>query len=301
MSTEVKTKMLTGAKPRNMWGVTGVPTGNLYVPMPAVIEKIIVETPDTKTFRLKLEDPKHAEWFTWEPGQFVELSVFGAGEAPIGFASSPLERSFFELTIVNRGKVTGVMHELKEGDRVGIRGPLGNCWPLEDIKGMDILIISGGCGLAPLRPAILYILAKRSDYGEFWLLYGARTPADINYKYDLVEWEKRDDFHVLQTVDVGDDSWTGNVGVVTTLLDQVKLDAANSVALTCGPPIMIKFATLALVKMGFSEDRVITSLERYMKCGVGKCGHCCVNHVYLCTEGPVFSYAQLQELPETRA
>jgi len=293
--------LLTPARPRKMWGVTDHPSENLYVPMIAVIDDITDETPDTKTFRLRFEDAKQAESFSWEPGQFVEVTIFGAGEAPIGFASSPLEKSFFELTVVNRGKVTGLMHELKEGDQVGIRGPMGNCWPLEAVKGKDILIISGGCGLAPLRPAILYILANRKDYGEFWLLYGARTPADLDYKYDLPDWEKRGDFHVLQTMDVADDSWKGNVGVVTVLLDQVKLDAANAVAFTCGPPIMIKFATIALTKMGFSEDRVVTSIERYMKCGVGKCGHCCVNHVYLCTEGPIFTYQQLQALPETTA
>jgi NAD(P)H-flavin reductase len=281
-----------------MWGVTDQPTENVYIPMIAIIEKIIDETPDTKTFRLRFEDPKQGEAFSWEPGQFVEVTVFGAGEAPIGFASSPLEKSFFELTVVNRGRVTGLMHELKEGDRVGIRGPHGNCWPLEAAKGMDILIISGGCGLAPLRPAILQVLANRSDYGKLCLLYGARTPADRDFVYDLDEWERRGDFHVLQTVDVADESWTGNVGVVTTLLDQVEIDPTNTVALTCGPPIMIKFATIALIKMGFSDDRVVTSLERYMKCGIGKCGHCCVNHFYLCTEGPVFTYRDLQMLPE---
>lgn len=289
---------LTASRPANMWGVT-VGTGDrLYLPQIAVIEDIIDETPDTKTFRLRFENEEFARSFKWEPGQFVELTVFGAGEAPIGFASSPLEKSFFELTIVNRGKVTGAMHLLPKGAKVGIRGPLGNCWPLEQIKGMDVLVISGGCGLAPLRPAILYILANRSDYGEFWLLYGARTPADRDFKYDLAEWAKRDDFHVLETVDVGDESWTGNVGVVTTLLPKVKITPANAVALTCGPPIMIKFATIELLKIGFSENRVVTSLERYMKCGVGKCGHCCINHVYICTEGPVFTYADMKKLPE---
>jgi NAD(P)H-flavin reductase len=281
-----------------MWGVTDHPSENLYIPKIAVIEKIIDETPDTKTFRLHFEDEAYQKAFNWEPGQFVEVTVFGAGEAPIGFASSPLEKSFFELTVVNRGKVTGLMHALEEGDQVGIRGPHGNCWPLEAIKGMDLLIISGGCGLAPLRPAILYVLANRSDYGNLWLLYGARTSADRDFVYDLEEWGKRDDFHVLQTVDVQDGCWTGNVGVVTTLFDQVQVDAANAIAFTCGPPIMIKFATIALVKMGFPEDRVVTSLERYMKCGVGKCGHCCINHVYVCTEGPVFTYEQMRSLPE---
>ncbi len=292
--------VLTPAKPRKMWGVTDQPSANLYVPMIAIIQEIIEETPDTKTFRLAFEDKEYAKSFEWEPGQFVEVTVFGAGEAPIGFASDPNEKSFFELTVVERGKVTKAMHALKKGDKVGIRGPFGNCWPLEDMKGKDILIVSGGCGLAPLRPAILQILANRGDYGKFLLLYGARTPADRNYKYDLDKWAKRDDMQVFETVDVADESWKGNVGVVTTLFDKVQVDGEKTVALTCGPPIMIKFVTLELLKMGFSEDRIVTSQERYMKCGVGKCGHCCINHVYLCTEGPVFTYAQMKSLFELK-
>lgn len=291
---------LTAARPRKMWGVTDHPSGNLHVPKPAVVDEIIVETPDTKTFRLRFEDKEYAKTFSWEPGQFVQVTVFGAGEMPIGFASSPFERSYFELTVVERGAVTRAMHLLRTGDRVGIRGPLGNCWPLEETKGMDVLVISGGCGLAPLRPAILQILANRSDYGEMWLLYGARTPADRDFKYDLAAWGKRNDIHLLQTVDVGDETWKDNVGVVTTLFSKVKPDPVKSVAFTCGPPIMIKFATSDLIKMGFSEDRIVTSLERYMKCGVGKCGHCCINHVYICIEGPVMTYREMQALPELR-
>lgn len=290
--------MLTSARPKKMWGVTDHPSENLYIPKLAVIENIIDETPDTKTFRLRFEDEDYAKTFSWEPGQFAEVTVFGAGEVPIGFASDPMEKSFFELTIVDRGKVTGAMSRLRIGDVVGIRGPLGNCWPMEETRGMDVLIVSGGCGLAPLRPVILNVLANRSDYGELWLLYGARTHADRDFIYNLDEWAKREDMHLLQTVDVGDETWNGNVGVVTTLFDKVKLDTANAVAFTCGPPIMIKFTAIELLKMGFSEDRVVTSLERYMKCGVGKCGHCCINHVYVCTEGPVFTYREMQALPE---
>lgn len=289
---------LTGARPRNMWGVTQRQDAGLYVPELAVVEDIIDETPDTRTFRLRLENREFAESFEWEPGQFVEVTVFGAGEAPIGFASSPLEKDFFELTVVNRGRVTAAMHALEKGARVGIRGPLGNCWPLEAVKGMNLLIVSGGCGLAPLRPAILKVLANRRDYGDLWLCYGARTPADRDFKYDLEQWDRRDDFHLLQTVDEADEGWCCDVGVVTILLEKVKIDAGNAVAFICGPPVMIRFTALGLLKMGFTEDRIVTSLERYMKCGVGKCGHCCVDHVYLCTEGPVFTYEQMKTLPE---
>ncbi|MCL5102910.1 MAG: FAD/NAD(P)-binding protein [Armatimonadetes bacterium] len=289
---------LTAARPRKMWGVTDQPSMNLYVPMVAVIDKIIDETPDSKTFRLRFEDKEYARSFKWEPGQFVEVTVFGAGEAPIGFASNPSEKDFFELTVVERGKVTGAMHRLKVGDKVGVRGPLGNCWPLEDVRGQDIVIVGGGCGLAPLRPAIYRILEDRASYGDFWLLYGARTPADRNFKYDLELWSVRDDMHLLETVDVPDDTWNEEIGVVTVLFEKMRINPSKAVAFTCGPPIMIKFATIALLKMGFSEDRIVMSLERYMKCGVGKCGHCCVNHVYLCTEGPVFTYKELLSLPE---
>jgi sulfhydrogenase subunit gamma (sulfur reductase) len=228
----------------------------------------------------------------------VEVSVFGAGEAPIGFASNPLERAFFELTVVDRGKVTGAMHRLRVGERVGVRGPLGNCWPLEEVTGRDIVIITGGCGLAPLRPAILQMLENRGKYGEIWILYGARTPADRDFKSDLELWSARGDVHLLQTVDVPDETWSQNVGVVTTLFEKMQINASDAVAFTCGPPIMIRFATISLLKMGFSEDRIVMSLERYMKCGVGKCGHCCLNHVYICTEGPVFTYRELLALPE---
>ena len=289
---------LTAARPKRMWGVNDENVDNLYIPKIAVVDKVTDETPDTKTFLLRFEDEECAKSFTWEPGQFAEVTVFGAGEAPIGFASDPNEKSFFELTVEDRGKVTGAMHQLGEGEKVGIRGPLGNCWPMEEVKGMDLLVISGGCGLAPLRPLILQAFANRKDYGDITVLYGARTPVNRDFKYDLEEWARRDDVHVLETVDVPDDTWTGNVGVVTMLLDKISLKPESTVAFTCGPPIMIKFVTIDLLKMGLSEDRVVTSLERYMKCGVGKCGHCCVNHVYLCTEGPVFTYADMKKLPE---
>lgn len=291
--------LLTPTKPKRMWGVTDNPSGNLYIPMTAVIDNVVDETPDTKTFRVRFEDEEYQKSFEWEPGQFVEVTVFGAGEAPIGFASSPLEKSYFELTVVARGTVTKAMHLLGKGDQIGIRGPLGNCWPLDQIKGMDILIVSGGCGCAPLRPAIFQILANRKDYGRFWLLYGSRTPADCVFKCDFSEWGACPDIELLQTVDVADETWDGNVGVVTTLFDKMEFKPENTVALTCGPPIMIKFAVLDLVKRGLTEDRIVTSLERYMKCGVGKCGHCCINHSYICTEGPVFTYQQMKSLFES--
>lgn len=289
---------ITSARPRRMWGVNDDRGGDLYVPLVCNIDKITDETPDTKTFKLSFVDKDDAKDFTWEPGQFLEVTVFGAGEAPIGFASDPADRSSFELTVVERGTVTRAMQQLRVGDRVGVRGPLGNCWPLESIKGMDVIIVSGGCGSAPLRPAVLQMLGNRKDYGDIWVLYGARTPADRVFKYDLEAWSKRDDMHLLQIVDMGDADWKGDVGVVTELFKKVEFNLDNAVALTCGPPVMIQFATRELTGKGFSEDRIVTSLERYMKCGVGKCGHCCVDHVYICTEGPVFTMKEMRGIPE---
>lgn len=290
--------VLTAARPRRMWGVNDGAGSGLYIPKIAVVERIVDETPDTKTFRLRFEDEDFASSFSWEPGQFVEVTVFGVGEAPIGFASNPMEPCPFELTVVARGKVTRAMHALRVGDRVGIRGPLGNCWPLEQTKGMDLLIVSGGCGLAPLRPLILHVLANRNDYGDIWLLYGARTPADRDYKQDLETWAARNDMYVLQSVDVPDGTWKQHVGVVGSLLPLVKLNPEETAAFVCGPPVMIKFVARDLLKMGFTEDRVITSLERHMKCGIGKCGHCCINHLYVCTDGPIFTYQQVRTLYE---
>jgi len=292
--------VVTASRPAKMWGVTDHAGDDLYIPKIAIIEDIIEETPDTKTFRLVFEDKEYAKTFSFEPGQFVEVTVFGAGEAPIGFASDPMQKAYFELTVVDRGKVTGAMCRLAKGEKVGVRGPLGNCWPLEAVKGMDLLIIGGGCGLAPLRPAIFQALANRKDYRELHILYGCRTPADRNFKYDLEDWARLDNLRLLETVDVAGDGWNQGVGVVTTLLDKIKIDVENTVAFTVGPPIMIKFVTMGLLKMGLSDDRIVTSLERYMKCGVGKCGHCCINHAYICTEGPVFTYKDLRGLPEAR-
>jgi len=293
--------VLTGARPRRMWGVNYLPTGHLYAPMPARITSVVDETPDTKTFRIALENPEHARDFLWEPGQFVELSVFGVGEAPIGFASSPLDHDAFELTIVARGSVTRAVHALAAGDLVGIRGPHGNAWPLEAVRGSDVVIVAGGCGLAPLRPAIFYLLANRAAYGRLVLLYGARTPGDRDFKADLEHWAASGDLTVLQTVDSADASWHGEVGAVTTLFRKISVEPARGVAFTCGPPVMIHFVTLELGRLGFADDRIVTSLERHMRCGVGKCGHCCVNQLYLCVEGPVLTRAQIKRLAEARA
>jgi len=271
---------------------------NLYVPQLAVIDKMVDETYDTKTFTLHFVDKEYNKKFTFKSGQFVEASVFGVGEAPFGFASNPNRRDSFDITVRAVGGVTRAMHTMKKNDILGIRAPLGNNFPLEEVKGLDILFVAGGIGLPPLKSLIDPMLDIRKSFGRFVILYGARTPADRVYKPILDEWSTRGDITLLQTVDTPTNGWTGNVGVVTTLFEKIKLDVNRTVAYTCGPPIMIRFVIQELLGMGFPDDHIISTLERYMKCGVGKCGHCAIGHKYICVDGPVFSYRQIKRLPE---
>jgi NAD(P)H-flavin reductase len=271
---------------------------NIYLPDLAVVDRIVDETHDIKTFTLSFAARELKKNFRFKPGQFVEASIFGAGEAPFGFASNPNNPQNFDITVRAIGAVTRAMHALKPGDYMGIRGPLGNSFPLEEVKGQDILFVAGGIGLPPLKSLIEPMLDCREEFGQFFILYGARTPADRVYKPLLQEWSERKDITFLQTVDSPDQGWTGPVGVVTTLFEKIKLDVARTVAFTCGPPVMIRFVIQELLGMGFAEERIISTLERYMKCGVGKCGHCAIGHKYICVDGPVFSWRQIKRLPE---
>ena len=271
---------------------------NIYLPDIAVIKDIFKETSDTKTFVLKFKNPKVQKSFKFKSGQFVEVSVFGVGEIPIGISSSPTNRENFEITVRAVGSVTNALHQKKVSDEIGIRGPLGNSFPIDEMKDKKILVIGGGIGLPPLRSLILPMLEKRKRYKKFTILYGARTPDDRVYKNLLEEWDKRKDVEFLETVDVAKNGWTGNVGVVTTLFEKIEIDPQNTVAYTCGPPIMIKFVIQELLQIGLPENMVISTLERYMKCGVGKCGHCAIGHKYVCVDGPVFSYKEIKTLPE---
>lgn len=273
-------------------------TDHLYIPPLAVIDRMEDETIDTKTFTMHFLDPEYNRQFRYRPGQFVEASVFGVGEAPFGFCSNPNEFGTFAVTVRAIGNVTQAMHRMKSGDVLGIRAPLGNQFPLEEVKGFDVLFIAGGIGLPPLKSLIDPMLDSRDAFGTFTILYGARTPADRVYKPLLETWSKRKDITCLQTVDQPDSGWSGYVGVVTTLFEKVKIDPARTVAFTCGPPVMIRFVIQDLLAMGFPEDRIISTLERYMKCGVGKCGHCAIGHKYICVDGPVFSWRQIKKLPE---
>jgi sulfhydrogenase subunit gamma (sulfur reductase) len=233
------------------------------------------------------------------PGQFVEVSVLGVGEAPISISSSPSRSdTHFELCVRKIGDVTGALHRLKPGDKVGIRGPYGRGFPIERFRGKDVLFAPGGLGLAPLRSLINQVLDERSHFGRVIILYGARNPSELLFTDELEAWGKRDDLEVHVTVDRGDENWNGNIGVITTLFRNISVYPRNTVAVTVGPPVMYRFVLMELFGLGISEGNIWVSLERRMKCGVGKCGHCQINHVYACQSGPVFSYKEIKGLEE---
>jgi NAD(P)H-flavin reductase len=268
----------------------------LFVPRLAQIFDMQDETPDTKTFFLRFREPADAEQFNFLPGQFVELSVFGYGEAPFCIATSPARGVV--CTVRRTGKLTDALHKLKPGDEVGLRGPCGNGFDIEAASGKDLLFIGGGIGLPPLRSLIHHVMDNRKRFGKVTVLYGARTPADLVYKNEINEWGKRSDLELLVTVDRSEPGWNGNVGMVPVLFEKTKLNPESGLAYVCGPPIMIKFVVQDLFMRGFADERVISTLERTMQCGVGKCNHCAIGHRYICRDGPVFSYRQIKELVE---
>jgi NAD(P)H-flavin reductase len=228
------------------------------------------------------------------PGQFVEVTVPGVGEAPISVSSSPDKADAFELVVRRAGRVTAAMHGLKSGAKLGIRGPYGTHFPVDGaLKGRDVVFLAGGIGLAPLRSAIQYVLNHRGDYGKVTVLYGTKTPPERLFVDELAAWAKRGDMKYLETVDRGDSTWTGNVGVITKLIPQAGIDAAKAVAVACGPPIMYKFVVVSLYAADITDENIFVSLERRMKCGVGKCGHCQINGLYACMDGPVLNYARI--------
>jgi len=268
---------------------------SLYQPTLAEMVKIESLNENTKLFTLYLQDGRD---LGHRAGQFVEVSVFGIGEAPISVTSSPTRNGTFELCIREVGDVTRALHRLKPGSKVGIRGPFGNGFPVEKMRGKDLLFVPGGIGLFPLRSVINQVLDERESFGRVIILYGARNPSELLFKDELAQWEARDDVESHVTVDRGDENWTGNVGVITTLFPKITVNPRNTVALTVGPPVMYRFVLIELLSKGIQDGNIFLSLERRMKCGLGKCGHCQINNVYVCQKGPVFSYAQLKELPE---
>lgn len=275
---------------------------NPYLPYPVRIDQIITETEDRniKTFKLVFLNPEDEKKFAYHPGQFAELSIAGKGEIPIGIASSPTEKGFLLFTVNKTGLVTTFLHNMKEGDIMGVRGPMGNWYPLDQLEGKNIVIVAGGFAFTTLRSTIVYLLdpANRPRFKDITVIYGARTPGMLLYKEELAAWEARNDIKVHITVDGTDDpDWKYNIGFVPAITEKKAPNADNAYALVCGPPIMIKFTQPALEKLGFPPDRIIMSLENRMKCGIGMCGRCSVGPEFVCKDGPVFTLAKLNTLP----
>ncbi|OPX94238.1 MAG: Anaerobic sulfite reductase subunit B [Syntrophorhabdus sp. PtaU1.Bin002] len=270
---------------------------NPYLPELVTITNIIEETPNIKSFQVVFNDPEKMKTFTFEPGQVGQLSVFGVGESTFVINSPPTRMEYLQFSVMKAGEVTAALHELYPGDQMGLRAPLGNWFPYEEMKGKKILFIGGGIGLAPLRTLILYMLDNRSDYKDITIIYGARTPPDLCYKEDLNEWESRSDVDLILTVDAEYPGWDKRVGFVPTVLNEVAPSPDDTIAITCGPPIMIKFVLQNLAQLKFSDENIITTLEARMKCGIGICGRCNLGAKYICKDGPVFSLAQLRDLP----
>lgn len=266
-----------------------------YMPQPADILRV---EPLTATETLYALNLSNGRCLGAMPGQFVELSLLGIGEAPFSIASAPDRGSGFELVIRKVGNVTRAVHKLKAGDQVGIRGPFGNPFPIEEVRGKDILFAAGGLGLVPLRSFIQYVLRHRSDYGDVTILFGARTPAERLFVDELSQWAARPHTRFAETVDRPAPGWTGHVGVITTLFPGLVIDPKRTWCVVVGPPVMYKFVILEARAKGIPNDRIFLSLERHMKCGLGKCGHCQINHFYVCRDGPVFRYSDIVDLKE---
>lgn len=279
---------------------------NPYIPMPVELTNVVSEvyTNDIKTFRLTFVNKEDEERFRYLPGQFAELSILGKGECPIGIASSPTQPGYLEFTVqkvatLGTGIVTEALHDLDVGSRLGIRGPLGNTWPIDALEGKNVVVVGGGFAFTTLRSLIHYMLHEdhRRRFGGLTVVYGARTPGLLCYKEELASWEKRDDLEMIITVDKGDATWTGREGFVPAVCREIAPCADNAVAVICGPPVMIRFTLPVFFELGFAKENIFTSLEMRMKCGIGKCGRCNVGDRYVCKDGPVFSLAELDKLP----
>ncbi|MBC8481464.1 MAG: FAD/NAD(P)-binding protein [Planctomycetes bacterium] len=268
---------------------------DIYLPQMATVNKARLMNGTELYMHISMDDTP----LVYEPGQFVEVSLPGLGEAPISISSSPTQGDGFELVVRKIGNVTNKIHQLKKGDKIGIRGPFGNGkYPFEECKGQNLIFICGGIGLVPQRSFINYVLDNRDDYGEVTILLGTKCHTQRFFHSEIEAWTKRDDLHFMETVDEADDCWQGNVGVVTTLIPKIETELSSAKIFVCGPPIMYKFVIMALDEAKVSHDNIYLNLERKMKCGVGKCGHCQINQYYVCVDGPVFKYSDLQVAPE---
>jgi NAD(P)H-flavin reductase len=263
---------------------------DIYLPQLATVEKVRLMNATEMYLRFTMDE----EPLDFIPGQFVEVSVAGMGEAPITISSSPTQKGYFELVVRRTGNVTNAIHRLRIGDKVGIRGPFGNgTYPIEEAKGRDIVFVCGGIGLVPQRSFVNYILDNRADYGELTVLLGTKCMAQRFFHSELDAWSHRNDIHFMETIDQADDCWLGNVGVVTTLIPKIETQLSSALVFVCGPPVMYKFVLLSLDEAKVPRENIFLNLERKMKCGVGKCGHCQINHFYVCMDGPVFRYSDL--------
>jgi NAD(P)H-flavin reductase len=273
---------------------------NIYLPKVAVLDRVTDEIQDVKTFHWHFDDPKDQQAFRkFMPGQFAQVSIFGVGEFPTSLPPSPTEDHVF-FTVRKVGTVTAALHALKPGDRFGVRGPYGNGFPMKDYEGQSLVFVAGGIGLIPLRSCIIYAKDNRKKYDKVQIFYGSRTPKDLMYVPDLKAWESGSGMECYLTVDRAEPDWTGSTGVVGSLFKKpgVEIPLKNTTVFVCGPPIMFRFVLKDLKNMGFDDRQMVSTMERYMKCGVGKCGHCCIGVAYVCADGPVFTLEQIKKLGE---
>lgn len=269
---------------------------SIYRPIMAQVTAVRLLTQQEKLFTLELPDGLSLDH---QPGQFLQISLLGIGEAPISICSSPSRSNgTFEICVRRVGDLTTMLHRLEPGDVLGVRGPFGHGFPIRRFWGKDLLFLPGGLGLAPLRSLINQVIDERGNFGRVIILYGARHPSELLFTDDLAAWAARSDVELKVTVDRADETWTGHVGVITTLIPGIQLYAPNTIAITVGPPVMYRFVLMELLGRGVREGNIWLSLERRMKCGVGKCGHCQMNQIYSCQEGPCFVYSRIEHLEE---
>lgn len=271
---------------------------NPYLPWSARITSITELTDTEKLFEFRLIDDDVRDAFDFDAGQFVELSIFGVGEAPISISSAPSKQGFIELCVRDSGDVTGALHAMHCGDIVGLRGPFGRGFPFDEMKGHDVLLVAGGLGIAPLKSLINHIHDERHSFGKVTILYGSRNPGEVLFRRQFDMWRHREDFELIMTVDHPDETWDGEVGLVTGLFGRIEVDPRRTYGAICGPPVMYRYVIDEMRKKQMNVDRIYVSFERRMKCGIGKCGHCGVGHQYACVDGPVFNYWEAMNLQE---
>jgi len=263
----------------------------------ATVSEVKDEIHEVKTFYLTFDNPEVQEKFRIRSGQFIMCTVFGAGEFAVSLPPSP-ENDRFHISVRAVGKVTNALHRLQQGDKVGIWGPFGNGFPFEEIKGKNVVYVAGGIGLIPLRSSIVHVLQHREEFGRIILIYGSRSPEDLMYQNNIDEWVKIDGFETYITIDRPVEGWTGETGFVHTLIDKANVPVENTVAFVCGPPIMFNAVIGELMKRGLSDECILSTLERHMKCGIGKCQHCAIGRTLVCTDGPVYTFRQIKTLGE---